>query len=70
MTSHILDRVETLCSRIVLIRNGAVALDSAVEALIATDATGRRRDLETVVLEALGRSVDERDVLTWLEHEV
>ncbi len=70
ITSHIMERVQTLCSRIVLIRDGTIALDSAVETLISTDSAGQRRDLEAVVLEALGRSVDERDVLSWIEHEV
>lgn len=70
ITSHILERVQKLCSRIVLLRDGATALDSAVEALISSDSTRGPRNLESVVLEVLGLFVDERDVLSWMEHEV
>jgi ABC-2 type transport system ATP-binding protein len=69
ITSHILERVEQLCTRVVLIRNGAIALDSSMEALTAPTPASAGRDLETVVLEVLGRSVSERDVLPWLERE-
>jgi ABC-2 type transport system ATP-binding protein len=70
ITSHVLERVEKLCSRILMIRNGAVALDAPIDQLVAR--TGPRalpRDLETAVLEILGRSVDARDVLSWLARE-
>jgi ABC-2 type transport system ATP-binding protein len=70
ITSHILERMEKLCERIVLVRDGAVAMDSAVTMLVDGDAAHPRRDLESAVFDALGRSVDERDVLSWMEHEV
>jgi ABC-2 type transport system ATP-binding protein len=70
ITSHVLERVEKLCSRVVMIRNGAIALDSSIDQLVTRNASRAiPRDLESAVLEVLGRSVDERDVLSWLARE-
>jgi ABC-2 type transport system ATP-binding protein len=57
LSTHTLPEVEQICSRVIIINRGRIAMDDRLES-VCRDAEGRPRSLEDVFIEAVGDHPD------------
>jgi ABC-2 type transport system ATP-binding protein len=66
-SSHILEVVERLCTRVSVIANGKIVTEGSIEALRARAEAGETATLEDIFLRAVGAKEGEDGKLSWLE---
>lgn len=66
-SSHILEVVERLCTRMAVISEGKIVASGTMDELRAQEKAGTNATLEDVFLRAVGAEGQHRDALSWLD---